>query len=207
MVEFDPDVHHRRSIRLPEFDYSQAGSYFVTICTRDHACVFGVVDGDAVVLGAAGNVVAEEMSRVEDRFPGVLVEAVVIMPNHVHAIIVIEDQSPAAGLGVMNHALTDVRRGPVGAQFIAPGHQRDARSDVTNSAATLGKIVRAFKASSARTIRRDLDPDFGWQRNYYERVIRNERELRTFHEYILTNPARWVTDDLFSAVPNSKGDE
>ena len=120
MVEFDPDVHHRRSIRLPEYDYSQPGLYFVTICTRDRACVFGVVDGDAVVLGAVGNVVAEEMNRVEDRFPGVSVEAVVIMPNHVHAIIAIEDQSPATGLGVINHAPTDVRRGPVGAQFIAP---------------------------------------------------------------------------------------
>ena len=87
---------------------------------------------------------------------------------------------------------------------------------MTNSAATLGKIVRAFKAASARAIRRDLDPDFGWQRNYYERVIRDERELRAFHEYIATNPARWAADELyvddvvstpFNARTNSKGNE
>jgi hypothetical protein len=63
----------------------------------------------------------------------------------------------------------------------------------------LGEVVRAFKASSARAVRRDYDVGFAWQDNYHERVIRNDRELKIFYEYIQTNPARWSSDVFFAA--------
>jgi REP element-mobilizing transposase RayT len=108
--------------------------------------------------------VSDELNRIAERFPGVSIDAAVIMPNHLHAIFAIDDTIEDSG-----------------------------------KAPTLGEIVRSFKAAITRAVRRDCDTRFIWQRNYFERVIRDERELSAFHEYIETNPARWATDDLFTA--------
>ena len=135
----------------------------MTICIEHRACLLGDLDLDTVELSATGQLVSGELQRIEERFPGVAIDAVVIMPNHLHAIIAITDSETTG-----------------------------------NAAPTLGEILRAFKAASARVVRRDCDPGFGWQRNYFERVIRDDRELRVFRDYIETNPARWATDDLFT---------
>ena len=148
---------HRRSIRLPEYDYSQPGIYFVTVCTLNRVCWLGSVVEDSVQFSEAGQVAVSEWGQLARRFPGTGVDSLVVMPNHVHALVVIED-----------------------ADAVAP----------------LGAIVRAVKAASARTIHLGGLGEFRWQRNYYEHVVRDERELAVFREYIAQNPARWAQDSL-----------
>jgi putative transposase len=87
MGGYDPEIHQRRSIRLKAYDYAQPGSYFVTINTHLRVCTLGVVDGETVSLSVAGKIVAREIDRLSERFPGVQIDASVIMPNHIHAII------------------------------------------------------------------------------------------------------------------------
>ena len=168
---------NRRSLRLKGYDYAQAGAYFVTICTQGRVCLFGeVVDGE-MRLNAAGAVVDAEWHGLPRRFPGVQTDAFVVMPNHVHGII------------------------HVGARFIAPEFVSSIQTGVAdydtgamNRAPTVGDIVRAFKAVTTRRIRQHGMANFGWQRNYYEHIIRNEASLDGIRAYIVNNPLQWALD-------------
>src|SRR5438094_6505812 len=95
---FDPDKHHRRSIRLQDYDYSQDGAYFVTICAFDHVCVFGEITDGIMRLNDAGVIVRAAWDDLPRHYPHVVLDAFVIMPNHVHGIIVIEGESIRADL-------------------------------------------------------------------------------------------------------------
>jgi len=155
-MPYDPERHHRRSIRLKDFD-SQSGAYFITICTRERERYLAeIVDGKAI-LTDAGLIVSEIWQGLPARFAGVGTDAFIVMPNHVHGILI------------------------VGAQFIAPETSRPAQPSqgALNRAPTLGECVRTFKAASTRQIRMRGVADFAWQRNYYERIIRDDEQLAT----------------------------
>jgi putative transposase len=185
VILYDPVKHHRRSIRLAQYDYALAGAYFVTVCAHERACLFGdVVDSD-MRLNEAGRLVQAAWDELPGRFPGVELDAFVTMPNHVHGIIVIVRGAAERGAGI-------VAAGP-GAASSAP----------TSPTATLGDVMRAFKSISALYVNRQLNRSGSlWQRNYYERIIRDEAELHRMREYIKTNPARWADD---SENPAGKG--
>lgn len=171
-MKYDPEKHHRRSIRIRAYDYSQGGVYFVTICTRDRECLFGeVVDGE-MQLNNVGQMATGAWEEMPGRFSSVRLDAFIVMPNHVHGIIV------------------------VGAQFIAPQviPSDRFRKGAINRAPTLGEIVRTYKALSTRAIRRTVNPGFAWQRNYYEHVVRDEESLNRIRQYVADNPARWAFD-------------
>ncbi len=171
---YNPTKHHRRSLRLKDYDYTHAGAYFVTICTQSRTCLFGTVVDGQIQLNDAGHVVHRTWGELPNRFSHVDVDAFIVMPNHIHGIIL------------------------VGAQFIAPrgpqNYRHDKRAGAINRAPTLGEIVRAYKAVSARKIRQQVNPAFAWQRNYYEHVIRSEESLNRIRQYIRDNPAQWQFD-------------
>jgi REP element-mobilizing transposase RayT len=172
----------RRSIRLHGYDYSSAGAYFVTICTRHRQCILGEVEDGEVRLAETGRLVGSTWDALPTYYPGVALDAFVIMPNHVHGIILLEP-------------------GIVGAPFMAPqpphdGDPVDSRWPRSDSTLTLGAIVRGFKArvTVARNRLRATPGNRIWQRNYHERVIRNDAELDRIRQYIADNPSRWSTD-------------
>jgi putative transposase len=171
----DPsDTHHRRSIRLNGFDYTQPGAYFVTICTHLHACVLGEVVNEVMQLSRFGQIAFDFWEAVTAHFSSVEIDAFVIMPNHIHAIIVLHD--PAVG------AVSPRPTGSPNPGF--PG---------------LGQIVGFYKYQTTKQInvlRGNAGTSF-WQRNYYEHIIRNESEWGKIRDYILTNPFRWEKDDLY----------
>ena len=88
-MRYDPEKHHRRSIRLKGYDYTRAGAYFVTICTKDGACLFGDVADGVMRLNQMGHIVRQCWLAIPDHFPHVLLDEFVVMPNHVHGILVI----------------------------------------------------------------------------------------------------------------------
>ncbi len=167
---FDHRIHHRRSIRLRGYDYSQAGAYFVTLCTHERACLFGAVEGEVVCLNEAGRVVQRAWDELPKNFPVIELDAFVVMPNHVHGIVVLNDGGA-----------------------ISKGHKNLFE---VNRAPTIGEIVRAYKARCTRDINclRGAKGQPIWQRNYYEHIIRNESSLQEIREYIANNPAQWATD-------------
>ena len=171
----------RRSIRLPAYDYGQAGAYFVTICTYQRKPLFGrVVEGN-IRLNAVGRVAESEWLRTPHVRLEIGLDDFVLMPNHLHGIVVIVDDRAADEVA------------PVGAHGRAP-LQRPARS--------LGSLIAGYKAASAKRINilRGSPGAPVWQRNYYEHIVRNERERDRIREYIRANPFNWDQDEYNPAV-------
>ena len=179
----------RSSIRLKNYDYSQPGAYFVTICTQNRSCLFGnVVDGQ-MVLSRLGEIVDKEWARTPQVRQEIELDVFQVMPNHVHGIVVITRESKSNCNGDIG--------GDVGAHGRAPlqsdqgfGHMRPPKS--------LGSFVAGFKSAATKhiNVERGAPGHPVWQRNYYEHVIRNENELDTIRSYIVNNPVNWSKDSL-----------
>lgn len=177
---YDPDLHHRRSIRLVGHDYSKVGSYFLTICTHDRECLFGdVLDGE-MRANALGVKVQECWEDLPHHYESVVLDAFMIMPNHVHGIVILVE---FVGAGLNSSPKLPARPQP------------------------LSEITRAFKTFSSRRIN-ELRHSPGmpvWQRNYYEHVIRNQAEMDRIREYIIHNPGHWEEDsDNLTRTPAGK---
>ncbi|OQA16740.1 MAG: hypothetical protein BWY63_02644 [Chloroflexi bacterium ADurb.Bin360] len=200
---YDPEIHHRRSIRLPGYDYSQAGAYFVTLCTQGRTPLFGgIVDG-TMRLNEVGTMVQSVWQSMPDRFPSVIIDVYVIMPNHFHAIVII-DETVGATLVV---AQADVAT----SEGAEPGPAlADVAQNGSGTTPGLGNIVGAFKSittveyiSGVRTLGWQPFERRIWQRNYWEHIIRNEESYARIADYIVNNPANWKTDQLYpDATPN-----
>ncbi|MCW5878509.1 MAG: hypothetical protein KIS80_06545 [Anaerolineales bacterium] len=161
----------RRSIRLPEYDYSQPGAYFVTICVEGKEHRLGTIDGDDMHCNALGLIVSQGWGWLPERFPLISVPVFCIMPNHAHAIITISR-------GALQSAPTTATTAPLRPK-------------------PLGRIVGAYKTHTTVQINA-AENTAGlrfWQRNYYERIIRNEREYEAVYAYIQANPINWEQDE------------
>jgi len=214
-MRFDPERHRRRSMRPKGYDYSQAGAYFVTICTQGRACLFGeVVDGE-MRLNDAGRMVVAEWERLPALFPNVVLDAFVVMPNHIHGIVILTDPADdatdgATAIGATIGGAATGRAATGGATTrVAPTTAGDDATPVgaglvpapSTPAPTLGDVIGAFKSrvtvEYARGVRTFGWTPFDrrlWQRNYYEHIIRNEETLNCIRRYIAENPIRWAFD-------------
>ena len=167
-----PGLRRRRALRLKGYDYAQAGAYFVTVCTQGRACLFADMVHGEMRLNACGDIVKACWNDLPHHYGHIELDAFVVMPNHVHAIIVLSGVTlgiPVAGTGLK----------------------------AATARPPLSEIVRGFKTFSARRINEErAAPALPvWQRNYYEHVIRNEDDLDQVREYIATNPVRWLEDE------------
>ena len=179
-MKYDPSKPHRRSIRLKGYDYHNAGAYFVTICTRNRVCVLD----DAIVAGIINDV----WLALPSWFPTIELDEFVVMPNHVHFVVWI--------VGMPFTGVLDTNKQDEGQPrpYVIP------KPNKINSTPTLGDIVGAFK-SLVFTVYLDWininDPSRRakfWQQNYYEHIVRNDRELNAIRQYIIDNPLHWKMD-------------
>ncbi len=194
--------HKRKSIRLSGYDYAQAGAYFVTICCQDREELLGEIVNGEMVLNEFGNMVLFSWNDLVNHVAGIELDEFVIMPNHVHGIVVIVgDGSLGAGL---EPALT-VGAGSEPAPTGNVGHTgtiarpAPARTDADRAKRQpLSEIVRQFKTFSARRIneKRGTPGIRVWQRNYWEHIIRNDEDYGNISAYILNNPGQWELDSL-----------
>jgi REP element-mobilizing transposase RayT len=183
-VKFDPQKHHRHSIRLKGYDYARAGAYFVTIVTWHREMLFGdVIDGE-MVLNDFGQIVSEKWQWLETQYPYIELGAWIVMPNHFHGILVIHD----VGRGGSRSAHVD------DGTAVNRGDSRIAPTPIKRK--LLGGLIGAFKTVSTKQINllRYVEGQVVWQRNYYEHIIRNEREMNRISRYIESNPSRWADD-------------
>ena len=201
-MRFDPDTYRGRSIRLPGYDYGQAGAYFVTVCTQQRTCLFGAVADGAMHLNDAGQMVEQWWAKLPTKFPSVVTDDHVTMPNHFHGIIVLVGAAPRGrpDLPPPDYPASTLHRRN------APGRPHGGAptpSDEypTEEAPTLGTIMDWFKTMTTnaymRGVKRHGWPPFDgrlWQRTYYDHIIRDQAELDRIRDYITTNPARWAWD-------------
>lgn len=172
-MRFNPDIHRRQSIRLRGFDYASSAAYFVTVVAQGRECLFGDVMGGVMRKNDVGRMVRRVWNTLPDRFPNVGLDTFVVMPNHVHGVLWIHGVgAPLAG------ALTS---DGVGAR----------------PTPTLGDVIGAFKSiTTVQNIRTAgmFRPGILWQRNYWERIVRDDAELDRIRRYVADNPAHWTDD-------------
>ena len=154
----------RKTPRLEGWDYASSAWYFVTICTFQHKCFLGTVENEAVQLSAMGEIARDCWLNIPDHVANAYLDEFVIMPNHVHGIIALDDadQSHIAGK-----------------EFAAP------------TTGSLGRILGTYKGAVTRLCRTQGYIDFQWQPKYFDHIVRNDRGLMAIRQYINTNPQRW----------------
>jgi len=226
MTPYNPDIHHRRSIRLKGYDYASEGLYFVTICTQNRECLFGEIKNDEMILNDAGRMVEKWYRKTQDKFPDIICHEMVVMPNHFHCIwenVGLHGASPVGADPCVRPLSNNVR--PVdnndthimegthaekGAQIINEGAHMGAplQMDDTDwgehTGSPLSMVVRWFKTMSTNEYIRGVN-ELGWtpfdrklwQRNYYEHIIRDDASLQNISYYIINNPALWQDDKFF----------
>lgn len=202
---YDPKIHHRRSIRLKNYDYAGKGLYFITLCTAQRKNLFGQIINGELFLNPLGEIAKEEWAKTPEIRDNISLGEFIIMPNHMHGIISIDYQ---------------IRK---------PG--KDEIGKFHYPSQTIGAIIRGYKGATTRRIHQLireikegrtgewlLDRAAGdrtgelqfaptaaallsgegsiWHRNYYEKIIRNERAYRNISNYIINNPANWKKDKL-----------
>jgi REP element-mobilizing transposase RayT len=193
------DRPQRRSIRLPGFDYSQSGAYFVTVCIQDRCCLFGDVVNGAVEASVAGLMVESWWGQITNKFPDVALDAFVVMPNHVHGILVLGG-TPTSWNAGQTHRFAPTNGGHpmVGADL----RVRPPFPPAAVPSPALSRVIQWFKTMTTNDyilgVREFGFPQFNrrlWQRNYYEHIVRSDDDLARIRAYIEANPARWDEDD------------
>ncbi len=159
------------SSRLRIWDYSAPGVYFITSNTQRHTSWFGTINSGQMMLNRIGNYANKCWNEIPCHFPNVILDEYIIMPNHVHGLIIITKR-------ISNDVTVETGH--------APSLQRENRHMIT-----LSDIVGGFKSAVTRWVHDNNFTQFEWQSRFYDRIIRNERELNNVRKYIIENPLKW----------------
>jgi REP element-mobilizing transposase RayT len=187
--QYNPDIHHRRAIRLQDYDYNQGGAYFITFCVKNRGCLLGEIKEGSINLNEYGKIVLNIWNYLPNYFQDVEIDAAVIMPNHFHGIMIITDNCR----GLVSKP--SVSKSLFSNKSNVPFYQKKTR---------LGTVIAYFKYQTTKLINlhRDLAGVKFWQKNYYEHIIRNQKSLEILREYIINNPLNWETDQLHPNNPS-----
>ena len=162
-------MRERKRTRLIGFDYTTPGAYFITAVVKDRLCVFGDINGGSCSLNVYGYIVADQWHWLHEQYSYLTEDEFVVMPNHVHGIINIPDSVENGGAG-------------------------NGRDRSLQKIKSLSELVGAFKTTSSKRIHKSGLPSFRWQKSFYERIVRNDQELKRIQEYIHSNPLRCERD-------------
>lgn len=203
---YNPKTHHRRSIRLKGYDYSQAGAYFITICCHEMKHRFGEIVNGEMILNEYGEIAYNGWEKLTDRFANVELDVFQIMPNHMHGIVVLV----GAGLSPAQNEVAENNNSMDGIiiEESAEENPRAGASPARTSqeiapAPNIGDIVGAYKSlvfNVCLDIYKSKNELMGklWHRNYYENIIRNENAYQNISNYIINNPAKWSEDKFYN---------
>ena len=206
-MKYDSQIHHRRSIRITNYDYAGMGSYFVTICTYNKESLFGDIINMKIRLNDLGKVVEECWRAIPIHFEMVELDTFVVMPNHVHGIIMITDTTTLVGAThaspLSSTTRTNICQSPLDIDSDSrwATHASPLRSSCSThpkgpNSQSLGAIIGSFKSEVSKWYHKinTTPSQTVWQRNYYEHIIRNDTEWDQIRQYIKSNPARWNED-------------
>lgn len=190
-----------KSLRLKEYDYSQPGAYFTTICVKERKCLFGEVSGDEMILNEAGKIAQNEIISIPTHYENVEIGEYVVMPNHVHMVVYIYDLSGVGQATTPTRSEKGVRPNGVNKAMPPTGSEKGVGPNGVNKAMTTAKNIRlqdvvgSYKSGASREIRKiNGHEDFKWQRYFHDHVVRTDRALENISDYIRMNPAKWTED-------------
>jgi putative transposase len=187
-MQYNPKIHHRHSIRLKGYDYSQAGLYFITICIKDRKCLLGKIIDGKMILNDAGLMVEKWYYELKNKYPYIECGEFIVMPNHFHCIVINNGSRVPVSIGA------DL--------CVCPKSTNESEHDLGEHAGSpLRRMVQWFKTMTTNEYIRGIknhgwQPFNGklWQRNYWEHIIRDEKSHQRISVYILNNPDKWQND-------------
>src|SRR3990172_7225774 len=191
-MNYTPEIHHRHSIRLKGYDYSRAGAYFVTVCTKDRECMFGEVVGGSMQLNNVGQMLDKWWIELTNKYPLLEIDEYIVMPNHLHGIIAIIDNCR----GEVSSPLLKIEQEGWETQPLQKTSVQKGGETPPLQKLTLGQNIAYHKYQTTKQINQSHNtPGFPvWQRDYFEHIIRNEEELNRIREYIINNLLQWQFD-------------
>jgi REP element-mobilizing transposase RayT len=215
-MTYNPQIHHRQSIRLKGYDYSQEGLYFITICCQDRICWFGKIDSvgtchdDSVRArhgvpqhgvpqhSEIGKIAHEYWLDIPNHYPSVVLHEHIVMPNHVHGIIELTSVGachgmPPHGMPLQNDESVRTCHG-MSPQSGMPLRNNQFSKPIPNS---ISVIINQYKSSVKRWCNKNGHENFKWQSRFYDHIIRNEQSYQNISEYIINNPEKWKEDKFF----------
>jgi REP element-mobilizing transposase RayT len=189
MIKFK-GIYRPESTRLKGWDYSSAGYYFITICTKNREPFFGEVKGDEMHLNPMGEIAKIYWLEIPIHFTNTTLDEFIVMPNHVHGIVVIQDAS-------------------VETQHVASLQQQMQKPHIHREfgplqPGSLSTIIRSYKSAVTRWARKNGYDDFSWQSRFYDHIIRDETSLQSICQYICDNPLKWAQDENNPEILNGK---
>jgi putative transposase len=197
-MKYNPDIHHRKTIRLKDYDYSKQGMYFITICTQNREHLFGEIIDDKMLLNNAGEMIEKIWFEIPKFYNGFELYEFVIMPNHIHGIIEIIDNVGANPCICPNLYISSKK------SLQQQGEHGGSPLQKTNYQISISELIQRFKTLTTnkyiRMVKDGVLPSFDkriWQRNYYENIIRNEEQYLKVSEYIINNPLKWHKDKYY----------
>ncbi|APC91404.1 MULTISPECIES: transposase [Francisella] len=178
-------IPQRKNIRLQNFNYSQTGYYYVTICTKNRVSYFGEVSSNGqMILNDCGRVAFETLRNIPEFYDSAFLDEFVVMPNHIHAILIIENDIVNVGTEHCS-VLSNTDKESMTARCAV----------TTNKKINLSQIIKSYKNVCTKNIKNNLGfKNFQWQRSFYDHIIRNKQSLIKIREYIQNNPAKWHLD-------------
>ncbi len=172
--------YKNKSNRANWWDYSNPAAYFITICTKNREKFFGEIINTEMVLNDVGKLADKFWEDIPKHIKGVELGEFVVMPNHIHGILILTNQKPVGALHATPLLVVN-----------------NKMSEISPKKGSLSVIIRSYKSVVTRESR-TINPDFGWQANYYDRIIRNYEEYLRIEEYIHFNPENWNKDKFTS---------
>ena len=194
-MNYNRDKHHRRSIRIQGYDYSKAGAYYFTICCHKKQCLLGEIVSGVMHPNPIGETVEAIWNNLPRHFPFIELDAFVLMPNHVHGIILITENQFNFRGEAFEQIVSDSQP-EYSTLNTSPSFSDNSTLPHGTQSGSLGAIVQNFKSVATRRVNR-LTRNKGtvWQRNYYEQIIRDEKAYENIRRYIVENPLRWDEDE------------
>jgi putative transposase len=209
---YNPTIHHRRSIRLKGYDYSQQGLYFVTLCVKNRHCLFGEIVDQQMILNDAGIMVNKWYNELENKFPDIKCHEYMVMPNHFHCIIENTGGHVGADLCVCPNDDSYINDGSSFTDGVSHIIEKDNHAGPfqpdesilgEHKGSPLWQVIQWFKTMTIneyiRNVKTNHWPRFDgklWQRNYWEHIIRDEKSYKRIAEYIINNPKNWDEDSI-----------
>jgi REP element-mobilizing transposase RayT len=191
--KYNPEIHHRKSIRLKGYDYSQDGFYFITLNCWNRNHYFGEIQNGVMFLNDLGKIAHEEWKNTPKIRPYVILHEFVIMPDHLHGIIELR------GIQLNSREGRMPLKSREGRMLFAPTIELiDSSKNITSSntnfkspSHTIGAIIRGYKSAVTKQSKSHIKEFPLWQRDYHERIIRNKTAFCTISRYIRNNPQNW----------------
>ena len=166
-------MYLRKQNRLNGYDYSSSGYYYVTICIKNRLCYFGEIQSDIIILNQYGEHAQKCWLNIPSHFPNTKLDEFIIMPNHIHGIIIIENSD------VVNKNFCSLQD----------------QSWQKNLSHSLSSIIRGFKIGVTKYFRSEENYEFQWQKSFYDHIIHSDKSLHEIRKYIVNNPLKWALDE------------